>query len=386
MVGPRARREVRAQAHVGAVVDLLVRDQRLRELHPDRPLHRRRRAVHRVVAPRRGAVVVELEHPVPRHPQLRRGVHQRVDPRVGRELLLGRERDLGERHGAVAAGDRHLHQPVAERAPPLLQHLADEALVGVDPLLEDHALDGLARHVAARDAGALVERPVHRRARAAQPRLHVVLEQLVVRADLARRQIDPVLVAADRTDRHRSRRLGADVDLVRHPGDPADQLLFPEDRHDRQHVGVMDVADRGVVVAEDVARADPRIVLVVLADHVLDRVRGGVDVDDDPPRQGDRVALRRVQHERQLADLLDDRRGGDIQSRLPGRHQAAAQAREDLLVADRLVALELELLEAPVVAGLGEQPLLLVEHREHRAAVPADRAAGVLLERAGCVD
>ena len=198
VVGPGARREVRAQAHVSAVVDLLVGDQRLRQLHPDRPLHRRRRAVHRVVAPRRGAVVVELEHPVARHPQLGRRVHHRVDARVRGQLLLGRERHLGERDRAVAAGDGQLHQPRAERASPLLEHLADEALVGVDPLRQDHALDRLAGHVAAGHAGALVERPVHRRAGPADPELDMVGEQPVVRADLARRNVDPVLVAADR--------------------------------------------------------------------------------------------------------------------------------------------------------------------------------------------
>ena len=49
------------QPEVGAVVDLVVADQGLRELHPQRALHRGRRAVDGVVAPRGRALVVELD-------------------------------------------------------------------------------------------------------------------------------------------------------------------------------------------------------------------------------------------------------------------------------------------------------------------------------------
>jgi hypothetical protein len=69
----------------------------------------------------------------------------------------------------------------------------------------------------------------------------VVAPQLVVRADLLRGQVDAVLVARDRPDRDRARRLGADVDLVRDAGGPAEQFALPEDRDDRLDVGVVDV-------------------------------------------------------------------------------------------------------------------------------------------------
>ena len=213
----------------------------------------------------------------------------------------------------------------------------------------------------------------------------MVLEQPVLGADLAGGDVDAVLVAVDRPDGNRAGSLGADVDLVRDSGRPPDQFLLPEDRHDRQHVGVVDVADLGVVVAEDVARPDARVVLVAGPDHVLDRVRRGVDVHDDAARERDRVALGRVEHERELADLLDDRARGDVHRRLARGDEAAAEAREDLLVTDRGAALEVEGLQAPVVTGLGEQAVLLVQHLLERLAVPAERPRGRRLERPACV-
>src|SRR5206468_2451671 len=77
-------------------------------------------------------------------------------------------------------------------------------------------------------------------------------------------------------------------------------------------------------------------------------------------------------------DLLDDRRGRDVQGRLPGGHEPAAQAREDLLEPDRLAGLELQLLDRAVTPGLGEEPLRVLEHLLRGAALPADRPLGLL--------
>ncbi len=136
-VRDRALREVGLDREVGAVVDLVVADQRLGEHHPDRPLHARRRAVHRVPAPRRAAIVVELVGAVPADPHLERGVHDDVPARPRGQLHLVGELPVESRRRAVAAGHRHLADAGLERAPALLDHLAAEALETVDALLEE---------------------------------------------------------------------------------------------------------------------------------------------------------------------------------------------------------------------------------------------------------
>ena len=115
-------------------------------------------------------------------------------------LFLG-ERYLYESGCAVAPRHRHLAQTALERAAPVLDHLTDELLVGVDSLLEDHALNGFPDHVAARETCLLVERPVHGGAGSLEAREYVVVPELVVRADLLGRKVDAVLEPRDRADR-----------------------------------------------------------------------------------------------------------------------------------------------------------------------------------------
>ena len=254
-VGDRALGEVGLDRQVGAVVDLVVADQGLRELHPDRPLHPRRRAVHRVPAPRRGALHVELVGAVAADPNLERRVHEEVAARPrGQPLLVG-EGDVEGGHGAVATRHGHLADPRLERAPSLLDHLARELLQAVDALLEDHPLDRLADHVAAGQPGALVEQVVHRRPGPLLAAQQVPLGELVVLADLHAGQVDAVVEPVGRAHRHPSGRRGADVEHVGDAPRPGDQLALPEDRHEGLHVGVVDVADHRIVVGEDVARA-----------------------------------------------------------------------------------------------------------------------------------
>ena len=384
-VGDRPLGKIRLQRQVGAVVDLVVADQGLGELHPDRPLHPRRRAVHRVIAPRRAAVVVELECAVAVDAHLERRVHHEVALGVGGERGLAREGDVHERRRAVAPGYGHLPDAGLKRAPALLDHLAHELLEAVDALLEDHPLDPLADHVAAGQAGAFVEQVVHRRTGLGLDPAQVPGGQLVAIADLHARQVDAVLEAVGGAHGHPAGRGGADVEHVGHPTRPRHQLLLPEDGHERLHVGVVHVADGRLVVGEDVARPHARVALVVAAHHPLDGVGHGVDVDDDPGRQGDRVPLGRIEGKAQLAQLAHDRRGGDVHRRLPGGHQPAAQAREQLLVADRVRLLELQALEPEVMAGALEQLLGFLEHLLQAASVPAERR-GLGLQRAGGLD
>ena len=251
------------------------------------------------------------------------------------------------------------------------------------PSSASSALDGVADHVAARQTRALVEQVVGGGAGALAAALEVPARELVALADLHAGQVDAVLVAHRRTHGHAAGRARADVQHVRDAARPREQLALPEDRHERLHVGVVDVADRGVVVGEDVAGPDPRVLLVAVADHPLDRIGHRVDVDDDPRRERDRVALGRVQREAQLAELAHDRRGGDVQRGRARRHEPAAQPREQLLVADRVRAHQLELAQARVAAGLREQALGLLEHLG-QACAPPSRCPARWLARACC--
>ena len=286
--------------------------------------------------PRRRSLHVELVGTVAADSDLERCVHEEVASRPRRQPLLVGEGDVEGGGGAVAAGHGHLADPRLERAPPLLDHLAGELLDALDSLLEDHPLDRLADHVAAGQPRALVEQVVHRRPGLLLAAQQVPLGELVVLADLHAGQVDAVVEPVGRPHRHSSGRRGADVEHVGDAARPGDELSLPEDRHEGLHVGVVDVADHRVVVREDVARADPWVVLVAVADHPLDRIRHRVDVDDDSGRERDRVPLGGVEREAELAQLADDGRGRDVERRLARRNEAAAKPREQLLVADRV--------------------------------------------------
>src|ERR1019366_3847423 len=264
-VGDRALWEVGLDREVRAVVYLVVADQRLGEHDPDRPLHARGRAVHRVPAPRRAAVVVELVCAVPSDPHLEGGMHDDVSTGSCRELGLVGELRVEPRGGAIATGDRHLTDARLERTPALLDDLAAETLEPVDALLEKDALDRIADHVAAGQTGALVEQVVHRGAGALLAALQVPPRQFVVLTDLHARQIDAVLVAHGRPNRDATRRARTDVEYLCDTARPGNQLALPEDRHEGLHVGVVNVADGRVVVREDVSPPDAGIVLIAVA-------------------------------------------------------------------------------------------------------------------------
>uniref|UniRef100_A0A6J5ZDP6 Unannotated protein n=1 Tax=freshwater metagenome TaxID=449393 RepID=A0A6J5ZDP6_9ZZZZ len=277
-----------------------------------------------------------------------------------RQPLLVRERHLSEGRCAVSPRHRHRRQVRAECAAAVFNYLAAELTERFFTDVVDQPLDLIAGDQASGQPRALVKHPIARHPRSLGGSLGVVAEELIVGSNLAAGDVEAVLEARDWAERKAAGRAGADLDHVRHARDPADQLLFPEDRNDRLHVGVVDIADHRVVVAEDVSRLHARVLFKTFTDDVLDHVRHRVDVDDDSGRKRDRIALRRVEGECQLAEFLDDWGGRDVQRRLPRRHQSAAQPREDLLEQDRVAALERQLAgQARVGAGLGKLLLAL---------------------------
>ena len=147
---------------VGAVVDALGRHQRLGQHHPDAAGERHLIGVVAVPAPATGALEVEPPGAVAADGHLRRRVHDGVDLAEGRREphVLVRVRHVDEGHLAVDAWDGHRLEPRAQPAPALLDDLVGELLVGLEPVRLQHLLHQLPDHVAAGDAGALVEDPV----------------------------------------------------------------------------------------------------------------------------------------------------------------------------------------------------------------------------------
>ncbi len=162
-----------------------------------------------------------------------------------------------------------------------------------------------------------------------------VVADLVVLADLGRREVHPLLEARGRRDGHPARlvrsRLGG---VVGGPG-PADQLSLVEDRHDDDLVGVVDPAVECVVRHPDVAVLDTRVLRIVFED----------ELDDD--RLDDRVQVSTGSGVHQVALRRED-----------GAHHVAghphAGARRPLEDLERLVEDVVRPLEAYLVVALLE--------------------------------
>ncbi|CAB5034377.1 unannotated protein [freshwater metagenome] len=194
-----------------------------------------------------------------------------------------------------------------EGAAAILNHFAAELAEGVLADILDQAFDLIARDQAAGKPRAFVKHPVARHPRSLGGALGVVAEEFVVSSDLAAGDVEPVLKAGDRAQRQAARGARADLDHVGYTGDPTDQRLATEDRHDRLDVGIVDVSDHRVVVAEDVAGVNAGVLFEAFANDVLDHIRHRVNVHDDSGRERNRIALRCVEREGQLTELLDDR-------------------------------------------------------------------------------
>src|SRR6201999_1869866 len=97
----------------------------------------------------------------------------------------------------------------------------------------------------------------------------VPLGDRVALADLRAVEVDAVVETGRGFERDATGRGGADVHHVDHAARPGEQLarvLGVEDRDEGLDVGRVDVADRRLVVGEDVPRPDPRVVLPAVAD------------------------------------------------------------------------------------------------------------------------
>jgi hypothetical protein len=263
-------------------------------------------------------------------------------------MLVGH---VDEGHLAVLAGQGHGLDAAHQAAAAFLDDLVGELHVGIQAVGADHVLHQLADHVAAGDAGLLVEDPVLGGAYRALGFVQPVAQGLVVHAGLAAGDHVAVAEALGLAGGHGAGGHRAGVDHVGDAADPADQLAFPEDRHDGGDVAGVDVADGAVVGGEHVTGVDRRVGLPVVLDHVLDRRAHGADVDDDAGGGQDAVAGGVVESEAELAFLLDDGAGGDLLGGFAGVHQAAAQLGEQLLVADRVAVAQLQLFQPVVIAA-----------------------------------
>ena len=386
---------------VGAVVDPLGRHQRLGQHDPDAAGERHLVRVIGMPAPAARPLEIELPGPLRPDGYLRRRVHDGVDPgKGGRGDHVGMGvGDVGEGDLAVGARDGHGLDPVQEAAPAVLDALVGELLIGLQPLGLDHLLDQLSDHVAAGDAGPLVEDPVLGRAGRALAFVQPVAQRLVVDTGLSAGDLVAVAETGRLPGGHGARGDRAGVDDVGHAPHPADQLVLPEHRHDGGDVAGVHVADGAVVGGEHVAGVDAGVPFPVVFDHVLDGGAHGADMDDDPGRGQHAVARRVVEGEAEFALLLDDRRGGDFLRRFAGMDQAAAELGEEFLIADGIVFLQVQRVDPVVLAGLpgaqqdvvamlleghaaGEQPLVF---RLPRPAGPDIRSQFQRLTRYGCL-
>ncbi len=352
-VHPGALGQAELGAVGGAVIDHLGGDEGLGHHHPDARGEAHLVGVVGVPAPAAGAFEVEAPGAILADGHLAGRVHDGVElGEVGGHphVLMG----VGHVHETdlpVGAGDGHGLDAGLKAEPPVLHRLVGELPIGVDAFLGDHLFHQFADHVAAGDAGALVQHPVAGGAHHALALVQPVAEQFVIGAHLAAGDGIAVAEALHLPRGHGARADRAGVDDVGDTAHPADQLAFPEDGHNGVDVARVDVPDERVVVTEDVLVGDARIGLPIVLDHVFDRGTHGAHMDDDPGGGEKTVARRVVEGEAELALLLDDGGGGDFLGGLSGIHHAGAQAGEELVVEDGLALAQLQLIEPCIAAG-----------------------------------
>ena len=162
-----------------------------------------------------------------------------------------------------------------------------------------------------------------------------------------------------------------------------------EDRHHVHHVGHLHGADEGIVVGEDVAVADARVLLVAVADHPFDEAAHRVDMHHDAVGERDRVAFRRVDGDDHLADLAHAGRGRDAAGHFARRDAIGAQLGVQRLEFQRILVAQRELGDAVIAAGLFHQPFgfeqPFAEAQRRRRVCPAWRSpfssVGVVQQR-----
>lgn len=154
------------RAEVGAIVNTLRGHQCLRHHHPDTAGKGHVVRIVGMPAPAARALEIQAPRTILADFHFHRRVHDRIELGEGRRGLHIRVvvRHVDKRHLAVLARQRHRLDARLQATAPFLDHLVGELFVGLQPFVLDHFLDQVADHVAAGDAGSLVENPVLRRA------------------------------------------------------------------------------------------------------------------------------------------------------------------------------------------------------------------------------
>ena len=360
-VRPGAGGKFQLRRHPGTIVDEALEVHVLRQRDEHAAVHAAGRAVHGVVAPGLRAVEVDHHAAVGRDLHLHRDV---VEPVGGTERLKA-GLALGDVaiEGVAAIDARNGELPGAGElaAAAFLDELLHHPLPVGQPHLGDDLLHALAHLDAGGDLGLLVQHPVNRHAQIALTADDIVTPDLVVAADFlgADEQAfgEPLLREADVT----ARRDATGLQLMTHRARPTDELTLVIDRDHIHDVGHLHGADEGVVVGEDVARVDARVLLVPVADHPFDEAAHGVNVHHDAVGERHRIAFRRVDGDHHLADLAHAWRGRDPPRHFARRYAERAQLRVQRLEFERVLLAKRQLRDAVVAAGFLSQPLGLEE-------------------------
>ena len=336
-IGPGSLRQVEAGRQPGAIVHPALEVHVLGQRDEHAAVHARRGAVHGVITPGLSAVEVH-EHVaglIDRHLD-RYG----IEPvGIAQQLVAGLAAGNVAVEGvaAIDAGHGELAGAGELGAAAFFDELLAGLFVVVEAQMVDQLLDLLADLDAGGDLGLLVENPIDRHAQVALEPDQVVAPQVVVLADLLGGDEQALGIALLGQGHVAAGRDAADLQLVAHGADPADHLAIMEDRDHVHHVGALHRADEGVVVGEDVAVADTRVVLVVLADHPLDEAAGGVHVHHDAVGQRHGVTLGRIERDHHLAHLAYAGRGRDAPRHLARRDAGGAQLDVQCFVFERVL-------------------------------------------------
>ena len=343
--------------HPGAVIDQALEIHVLGERHEHAAIHAGRRAVHRMVAPGLRALEVHDDLAVGGDLHLDRDVVEPVGiaERLVAGLALG---DVAvEGVAAIDAGHGELAGAGELGAAAFLDELLRHLHPVVEADLVDQRLDAFAHVDAGGDLGLLVEHPVDRHAQIALAADDIVAADLVVLADL--------LGADEQALGEALLRQATSPPGVMPPASsswqtaPAQPTSLPEWKigTTSMHVGHLHGADEGIVVGEDIAVADARVLLVAVADHPFDEAAHRVDMHHDAVGERDGIAFGRVDGDHHLADLAHAGRGGDAAGHLAGRDAIGAQLGVQRLEFQRILVAQREFGDAVIAAGLFHQPL-----------------------------
>ena len=143
--------------------------------------------------------------------------------------------------------------------------------------------------------------------------------------------------------------------------DPTDQLGATKDRYHIHDIGTLHGADKGVVVGEYIAGADPGVVFVVVMDHPFDKTAGSVNMHHNAVRECDCIALRCVERDDTLADLAHARRGRDTARHFPCGDTVRPQFRVQRFVLERVLLTEGKFGYPIIATGLAEQSFALLK-------------------------